>query len=396
MKRPWSLTGSLRGSPSRGPAGKYGTTHTLPQQPWGAGMKLFRMPVIQRILLILVVIVLAGMPASAVSVALDRPIISPGEPVLVSLSGLPDGAVFTFTAEGTYPVGRGETLLIHLTAFTLPFSLLDGEILASAANTRTASFEVQGGNTTALMRATTEDGIFVWNESRSISRGTYDSLRIEADAFTPDRPVTAHIRLTGVKQGPDDSSLTFMVAEIPAGKLRVRVIVDGTEYLDQVITLQGGTGPSPRQTTITSPDGLVTLTSPDPVTAEFQAGTPALLPAGWEPQGKSYILLPADLDLASPAVLSFVIPPELAEEATVTLFIARSGEREYEMLPSRIEETGTGTVITAPVTRPGTYVLASLSPPVTGASPPPTTASLPLSLPAAAAVFGLLIMLRRQ
>jgi len=154
--------------------------------------------------------------------------------------------------------------------------------------------------------------------------------------------------------------------------------------------------PAGATTVITSPDGLVTLESPDPITAGLAFAFPVTPPEGWMPIDEAYLIDPPDLVLAAPATLTFTVPPELAADPGIVMVLGHLGDGGWEILPGRVQERASGQVITAPVSRPGVYTLmtqVSSMPGEVVAATPTTEAPLPALLPFAAALVASLLVI---
>jgi len=218
--------------------------------------------------LLLISVLLLILPAAAVSVTLPVTEIAPGEPVQVSLSGLPDGSRFSLETNGIFPVLPGEQLRFQLTNLTLPFSLSGGEILVATENTRQVAFRVKKENITTTLEARPENGIFSKRESRNISAGVYPFLLLEADPLSPDQPVQARIQLQGQTYGAEEAPITFFIEGVDAGTVDVIVTVNEERWLDERITITGGDPITPE---IRSPEASVP--SPTPT----KASVPALI-----------------------------------------------------------------------------------------------------------------------
>ncbi len=191
------------------------------------------------------------------------------------------------------------------------------------------------------------------------------------------------------------------------GNVAVRFMTDDREtllpamspHLSLLLLLALLVLPAGAATVITSPDGLVTLESPDPITAELEFAFPVTPPEEWVPIDEAYLLTPPDLVIASPATITFVVPPSLAGEPGIVMVLAHLGDEGWEMLPSRVQEKASGQVITAPVSKPGVYSLmtqASSMPDEEVAAPPTTEAPLPVILPFVAALFASLMVIGRK
>jgi len=330
--------------------------------------------------LLVPLVLLLMAPAAAVSVTLPATEIGPGEPVQVFLSGLPDGSRFSLATEGIFQVLPGEQLRFQLTNLTLPFSLSGGEILVTTENTRQVAFRVKKGDITTTLEAFPENGTFSKRESRNISAGVYPFMLLEADPLSPDQPVQARIQLQGETQGIQDTSITFSIEGIDAGEVAIIVTVDGERYLDERITIGG-------RDEIRSPDGRAFLEGIPGATLVMGDNRP--LPEGWIPMGRCYSVVPDDLVFSSPATLTLVLP-DLPEGST-PFIVLRTGET-LQLLPGRVKEWPTGTVISTLISEPGEFCLVASVPP--GQPSPPTQAPLPVIICSVALVFVSLISFR--
>ena len=326
-------------------------------------------------------------PAAAVSVTPIATEISPGEPVLISLSGLPDGSRFSLSTEGIFPLS-GEQLRFQLTNLTLPFSLSGGEILVTTENTRHVAFRVKKGDITTTLEAFPENGTFSKREARNISAGVYSFMLLEADPLAPDQPVSSVIHLTGTKQGPEDATLSFSIDGVEAGQIRITVLIDGTEYFSELMMIGSGGGFTDQG--MVSPDGVAWLTGTSDSSARLLVINPGDVPGGWEAVTRSYHIVSSGTDLGSGALLTITVPATIDLDQD-TLFIARARDGSWEMLPSRIREGDGIAVITAPVREPGEYCLMTSEVPET--TVPATKASFPVILSLASL---LIIVLARR
>ena len=147
---------------------------------------------------------------------------------------------------------------------------------------------------------------------------------------------------------------------------------------------------------ISSPDGLVTLTSPDSLKAELDIAVPINPSEDWVPVGEAYVINPPDLVITTPATLTFKVPSELASNPDTVIFITFWNETGWEILPSRIQDTASGPVISAPVSMPGVYSLMTKGEEEEEALPSPTAAGLVATIPLSAALFAFLIISGRK
>jgi hypothetical protein len=318
---------------------------------------------------ILLSVLCCAATAGALSVVLSPTAVEPGEQVSVRFSDLPDGSNFTLLAEGSFPAD--ESLTFQLTAFVLPFSLVDGAIEARVAPVRHAVFKVKKGDMVATMEASPPDGTFSRAEPRNISAGTYAYLRIAATPLSPGLPVSSAIQLMGTKQGPKEGTISFSVDGMSYGKVRVVILLDGAEALNEVLTI-GTFDPG-----VASPDGVALLTGPRDPSTRLLLLEPSGIPAGWRAVTGSYRIVSPLSGFGSGALLT-ITAPDTVDPDRDTIVIAHATGSSWEILPGRIHAKDGATAITAPVREPGDYCLVALGGADTAI--PSTRASLPVFL----------------
>lgn len=316
-----------------------------------------------------VIILICTGTAGALSVTLHPTDLEPGEKIFIEIRDFPDGREFELLAEGIYP--PGENLTFQLTEFEIPFTLTDGEIVVNVINAGHAAFCVKKGDTIATMEAYPPDGIFSRREARNISSGNYAYLRLDATPFSLDQPVKSVIHLRGMKQGTEDATLSFSIGGVQAGQVRIIILVDGIEYLNELMTI--GEWAGSMEPGLVSPDGIAWLAGTSDSSARLLVMKPAGIPEGWEAVTRSYSIVSSSTDLGNDTLLTIMMP-ETIDPDRDTFFIARAKHDSWEMLPSRIRKENGINVITAPVREPGEYCLMAFEEPET--TVPPTKAYL--------------------
>ncbi len=340
-------------------------------------------------ILVLTIVFCTGV-AGAISITLHPTDIEPGERIFVEIRDLPDGSDFELLAEGIYPPS-GENLTFQLTGFEIPFSLVNGEILVNVVNAGHAAFRVKRGDTIATMEAYPPDGIFSRREARNISSGTYAYFRLDATPYSPYRPVTSVMHLRGLKQGPENATISFSLEGIQAGQVRIKILADGTGYMDELITI--GSGGDSTGTGMASPDGRAWLTGASDSSARLLILKPAGVPEGWKAVTLSYRIVSSSTDLGNNTLLTIILP-ETIDPAQDVIFIAGVQDGSWEILPSRIREGDGVAVITAPVRQPGEYCLMAREVPETEVTS--TRTPLPILPLLAALLLGGLAAGRRK
>jgi membrane-associated protease RseP (regulator of RpoE activity) len=333
------------------------------------------------------------------SVSVHPDSIETGESLTISIGGLDDGSTFSILTEGRFPATTGEELSFQLNDYTIPFSLSSGKIIAHTENTRWVSFKAKKGNTTAGLESEPENGIFTYTKEQDISAGTYDFFVFDSVPLSKNLPVLTQMQVTGTKNGPSDSTITFIPDGIESGTIQIIVLVDGTGALNQLIQIGSvarlvqNTSPD---NTYSSPDGRAELSGEEIEYLRFIKVEGSDISDDWELIGDVYSILPEGLELSSPAALTFIIPGDIAENIdNYTLFIAEYNTETWNMLPSRIESRGAKAVIQTEITHTATFALMTLAPeptPLPATTPEPKI-SLSLFCPALAVLIVLLISL---
>ncbi|MDN7024307.1 hypothetical protein FGU65_05270 [Methanoculleus sp. FWC-SCC1] len=326
--------------------------------------------------------------------------IESGGEITIAIQDLQDNSTFTILIESTIDLD-GETAFDLATAnLQIPFTLRDGRIQVRAEPVTDTYLEVRKGNAMVQLAASEENGLVedgvasLRHPFDAISAGTIDQLSVSGHGTDGAGSVSTSIELTGKKQGPDDSQITFGLGGVLQGSAHIITYVDGSQVLDKVITI-GAAAPTPTQTTATptqtsspggSPGGSGSV-NPSPTPASlavvsldeiaritvdresigtgFAADQIRILslaatsvPAEWQSMTDAYTLYPEGLTFASPAVLSIRMDDAvLAAPDAYTPFIARYDSGTWTMIPSRIQ----GQYITADITDAGTFAFMTLA-----------------------------------
>lgn len=300
------------------------------------------------------------LPVSGISIIMNSHTINPGEPVQVSISDLRNDSTFEMVTEGVYPVVPGESLHFQLKQFTLPFSLNQGEISISTDNTRSASFSVENTETIASIKASPENGTFSRREFVTIPSGTYSSISLEATPLSLFKPVRTTFALKGIKRGANSANLSFFIDGIKNGQVNISIKVDNIPQLNDVIIIGAGGSPS---SMLSSSDGTAILTGEGQSSFQPLDLNPKNLPKGWYGLSKIYQYISADGNPTG-TTLSIKIPADISTDPKRnTLFIARSANGSWVMMPSSINEDPSGTFISTNVQQDGEYCLVSLGVP---------------------------------
>lgn len=207
--------------------------------------------------LVLICALLMAAPVCGTTITLEPDQIESGETVSISISDLPDGAVFTLDMQARLQVTPGATFSFETGNFVMPFTLEDGELAASMENTEQNILNAKKGDTEVKKIGSSIDGYYSTSEAGTISAGTYEFIRVGGSASPDATEVIATLSLSGTKNGPDDSVISFDAIGTSAGSVDISVHVDGQEALFQTLVIG-----EPPATTVptTSPTATYTYT----------------------------------------------------------------------------------------------------------------------------------------
>ena len=368
---------------------------------------------------------LIALPVSAVSITESPSHLQRGDPVTITIQGLNDGSQFAMQIEGRFSAQPGAESSFQTTNFYMPISLKSGTISATTRGTQWTELSVKKDTRTVNVLQDSENGVFTVSQSYDASTGMYTYMRLRGQALPDVSQITAQLSLSGTKQGPADSQITFNVDGIDDGTVTVIALVDGQQVLYQTITVGNGVTVAPTATstptatatttapastpttggtttttvtssltalpsaTTTEPTGTVTATTV-PVNTFYSADNNVALsaqgvdyaalimvnaeniPGDWVELGKPYTLAPENLAFSPAATITFNIPRESAT-ADYAYFIGRYVNDKWVPVPS----TTGGTTIQAQIGQAGTYSLMAYKPestlPVTGTATPAGT-----------------------
>ncbi|MDD1672421.1 MAG: hypothetical protein LUO82_05435 [Methanomicrobiales archaeon] len=332
---------------------------------------------------VLVIIPLVWLVGTAVAAGITAwpTELSTGEMVTIDITDLENGSTFSLLVEAVL-TPPSTTFQFRASSFQMPLGLDGGVIDGYAENVVWARVAAKKGSTTVSVREERPDGIFQVSQDFSISPGTFEYLLIEGERREVSAPVLSRLQLTGTKQGPATSRITFIVDGIKSGTFTVRAYVNGTDVMNQVIRVvprstdegQGGGGvilPEPPLTsltptilstplpgrvtphTFTSVDGIVTVTASIEYLVILRIANQTA-PTGWLLAMPPYQLVPETATFTAPAVITFNLSSLSIE---TPLFISLQERGDWRMLPSRIE----GGQISADISRGGVYGVMTLA-----------------------------------
>ncbi len=182
-------------------------------------------------------ILISGAVANATALSVVPASLKPGEPVVLSVTGLPDGSKVSIRLASSFSVEPGGDYLFGASEFVMPFSLNDATVTAKLANTEVNVLSVLKGDTEVRATGNSVNGKFTATRQMPIPQGTYDMFLAGTAAAGATR-VDAGLDITGTKQGPDDGTIRFVIDGIgEEGNVSVTVLVDDVQQMSGTIQL---------------------------------------------------------------------------------------------------------------------------------------------------------------
>ncbi|MCQ8894417.1 MAG: hypothetical protein NQU46_07295 [Methanolinea sp.] len=354
----------------------------------------------KRILLALLISSFLVLPATPVLITAHPETIANGQPVYVRIRDLPDGAHFSLLVEASYGVSPNSEFWFQMSHFGMPFSLTQGSMTATLTGTSQNRLEVKKEDTIVSISGKSIEGRFTTTKSYDITAGTYDYFRLSGITDPTARSIFTQFQVTGVKKGPSDSEITFVVDGLPSGSVTIAALVNGSQVMYRTIPV--GTGDAAPASSSpaapvssTSPDGLVRVTVPagSPVSI-VKVAAPGI-PAGMQVVAGPYALVPGDVVFRPEGQIAFTHPGGMPGDGATVAFFSNG---TWTLLPS----VTTPGDVTAPLAGGGIYALLApvptspttlLSLPPTLLTPAPGTATTPLATPSPRAGLPPLVIL---
>lgn len=318
--------------------------------------------------------------AGAVSVTASPETIQEGGTITVGLSDIPDGASFSLRIDAAFAVTPGSEFAFRAEDLVMPISLKNSIVSATTENAQEILLEVKpsGGTITRVV----DDEKYSITLNKDLSAGTFDHLILGGTADEKSTEIRASMSLTGEKQGPKDSEITFQVAGITDGVVTVTALVDGHEELAQEITVGKGIVPTPTTARPDSPgsssgpgtqgarttpaplpeehsvDGVVHVTGEEARSISVLTTKTPVVPEDWQAVTGTYLLSPQEKTFSQAVTLTFRLPQKIAADPEAySLFLAGYANGKWTPLQSSID----GDEISAQVRSAGTYALMAFA-----------------------------------
>lgn len=273
------------------------------------------------------ILILVALPASAVTITERPDSIANGHPIFITITGLSDGSRFDLLIDSSFEMQRNSGFSVQMSQFSMPFALNDGTVTATLDGTSENRLEVMKGDTIVAVSGRSVDGHYTTTKEYDITRGTYDYFRLSGVSLPTAREVQAKLQVSGVKEGADDSEITFVVEGMPEGTITIIALVDGVQTLYKTVTVGGQTAgssspgstgptatvtPTPTATQawkdFASADGKARVRAFGADFVGLVAVSPQDVPAGMRVVAGPYSVMPTDLVFEPAATLAFTVP----------------------------------------------------------------------------------------
>ncbi|MDD4136965.1 MAG: PGF-pre-PGF domain-containing protein [Methanoregula sp.] len=227
--------------------------------------------------LFLVIVVILITTVSAVQINESPDVVLRGGQINLTITGLPDGSLFSVDIGGKFAVTPGERFSFEVRPLSMPFALNTGQVSAVTWGTQSTAFAVKKGDD--IVQAgdeADENGYFTLSKEYEITSGVYDYLTLSGRARTDTSIINSTMSLLGTKKGPDDSVISFTVEGIDNGEVALTVLVDGGQVLSKTVVVgEGIPVPTPTATPTPAPTTIPSTASP---TVTTPVPTPTVTP----------------------------------------------------------------------------------------------------------------------
>lgn len=318
---------------------------------------------LKRVLVVLLFLSLLIIPAVSVTITARPETIANGYPITITVTDLPDGAQFSLLVEAKYSVSPNTEFQFQMSQFKMPFSLKTSSITATLEGTSQNRLEVKKEDTIVAVSGKSTDGKYTTTKAYDIAAGTYDYFRLSGTTLPSARSITTLFQVTGVKEGPANSEIGFVVDGLPSGTISLAALVNGTQVLYETIPVGSGdatqspgtatvSGPSGSQEPISfvSADGIVKVSVPAGSHASIVSVPSPGAPGGMRVIAGPYAVVPYDEIFSPPGTIVFRLGKGKVEENSTLAFYSND---TWTLLSSAVA----GENVTASLGRGGVYAL---------------------------------------
>ncbi len=313
-----------------------------------------------QMIFLLGLLVCGMVPVSATEITLSPDQVAQGDRITIDIKDLPNSSTFTLQIESAFRVTPGTDFSFRTSDFFMPLSLTNGELSASTENTQTTTLVINKGSTQmSVGRRSDANGIFTITETQNIPGGKFDFIGIEGTALPDKDTIVSKLQMSGKKNGPDSSRISFVVTGIENGVIYITALVDDSPVLVKKVTVGNGlaaTADVASDRVFYSVDRKVSLKSRTLDHAELIAVQKNAVPATWLQINKTYMILSGSPALSG-SILSFTVPSLPGTD--YAYFIGCYDGIRWSPVPSRASGDK---MVSAPVEKAGTCGLMAYSP----------------------------------
>ncbi|MCX6689163.1 MAG: hypothetical protein NTZ39_05690 [Methanoregula sp.] len=300
-------------------------------------------------------------PVSAAEITLSPDQVAKGDTITIGIKNLSDTSTFTLLIESSFRVTPGQDFSFRTTDFYIPISLNNGELSAYTENTQKTTLRAKKGSTEiSVGKKSDANGIFTISETQDIPSGKYDYISIDGTTSSDKDTIVAKLQMSGKKNGPDTSKISFVVTGIENGVIYITALVDSSPVLVKRVTVGSGLAapaPDSSENVFYSVDRKVSLKTSNQDHAELISVQKNDIPSTWIQINKSYMALPETQTFQPGTTLSFTVPKLTGTD--YAYFIGYYDGSRWSPLPSWANGN---TIISATINKAGTYGLMAYKP----------------------------------
>jgi hypothetical protein len=320
----------------------------------------------KRTLAVLLFLSLLTIPVASVTITGRPDTVSNGHPLFVTITNLPDGAQFSLLVEATYAISPNTEFQFQMSQFEMPISLKKGSVTATLVGTSQNRLEVKKEDTIVSVSGKSTDGRFTTTKTYDITTGTYDYFRLSGTTLPSARSITTRFQVTGIKQGPTDSEIRFVVDGLPSGTITLAALVDGAQVLYKTIpvgsgeplqspgqTSTAGSSVSQEKVSFSSVDETVRVSVHPGIQVSIVKVSPEIAPDKMQIITGPYAIVPYESVFSPPGEIVFSLGgADTGNNIAIAFF---SGDT-WTLLPSVVA----GNNVSGPLGKGGMYALVRL------------------------------------
>jgi len=302
-------------------------------------------------------------PAISINITARPETIANGYPITITVTDLPDGAQFSLLVEAKYSISPNTEFQFQMSQFKMPFSLKTSRITATLEGTSQNRLEVKKEDTIVTVSGKSTEGRFNTTKVYDIAPGVYDYFRLSGTTLPSAKSITTLFQVTGVKEGPTNSEIEFVVEGLPSGTISLAALVNGTQVLYKMIPVGPGNAPQSPAIGITSErsgsqepvsfqsaDGIVKISVPAGSHASIVSVPLQGAPGSMQVVAGPYAVVPYDAVYSPPGEIVFQLGEGKIGNNSKLAFFSND---TWTILSSAVS----GVNVTASLERGGIYAL---------------------------------------